>query len=175
MAKLKVPVNDNDHITGNKNARVELVEYGDYQCPHCGSAHPKVKRIIEKMGNDIKFIFRNFPLATLHPQAKQAAQAAESAGAQGKFWEMHDLLFENQKNLQNSDLESYAEQLGIDVEEFKNDMDNQAYLRKVESDFESGVRSGVNSTPTFYINGERFDGELNEESIQEILSIHQKR
>lgn len=165
MANLKTPVNEKDHVQGNPDAPVELVEYGDFQCSHCGRAYPEIKRIQKRLGKDLKFVFRNFPLTNVHQNAKHAALAAEAAAAQGKFWEMHDMLFENQQNLEDEDLIEYAEKIGLDVEEFKNDLENQAYMEKVESDFESGMRSGVNATPTFFVNGERYDDILNEESL----------
>lgn len=165
MANLRTPVNEKDHVQGNPDAPIELVEYGDFQCSHCGRAYPEIKRLQKRLGKDLKFVFRNFPLTNVHPNAKHAALAAEAAAAQGKFWEMHDMLFENQQNLDDEDLIEYAEKLGLDAEEFKNDLENQAYMEKVESDFESGMYSGVNATPTFFVNGKRYDDILNEESL----------
>jgi protein-disulfide isomerase len=115
---LRTPVSEKDHIYGNANAPIELVEYGDYQCPHCGRAHPIVKSIQQKFGPNLKFVFRNFPLTKIHPQAKIASVATEAAARQGKFWEMHDIIFENQKRLHNGAIVEYASQLGLDLERF---------------------------------------------------------
>lgn len=171
MSKLKVPVNQHDHIQGNKDAPIEVVEYGDFECPYCGEAYPDIKLLKQKMGNDLKFVFRHFPLTEAHAHAQKAALAAEAAGAQGKFWEMHDKLFENQRQLADDDLIRYAEEIGLDVERFKNDLEQRRYLDKVEKDFESGVWSGVNSTPSFYINGEKHN-ELNEKELMEMVRVH---
>lgn len=165
---LKPPVSVNDHIAGSEYAPVELVEYGDYQCPYCGQAYPIVKQIQEELGDELKFVFRNFPLAELHPQAKMAAVAAEAAARQGKFWSMHDIIFENQHNLLDTDLVRYAKTLGLDLAKFKDDINDPALMDKVESDFESGVRSGVNGTPTFFINGHKY----NESWEKDILLGH---
>jgi protein-disulfide isomerase len=158
MAKLKPPVNQKDHIQGNPGASIELVEYGDYQCPYCGQAYLIIKSIQAKTGDQLKFVFRNFPLTEIHQRSAYAAVAAEAAGFQGKFWEMHDILFENQKNLQDEDLIRYAEQLNLDIKKFQEDFRNREYKERVESDFESGVRSGVNATPSFFINGAKYEG-----------------
>jgi protein-disulfide isomerase len=155
---LAVPVDEaRDHIQGPPVAPVTLVEYGDYQCPYCGAAYPIVKEVQARLGERLRFVFRNFPITTSHPRAEQAAEAAEAAAAQGRFWEMHDLLYENQKRLRDEDLHGYAEQLGLDVERFDQDLAEHAHAPRVREDFMSGVRSGVNGTPTFYINGARHD------------------
>lgn len=151
-------VNKNDHITGSENAPIECIEYGDYQCPYCAEAYYVMKDVKNKLGNDIKFVFRNFPLTELHPYALKAAMTAESAAQQGKFWEMHDLLYENQQNLQDEYLLKYAEDLGLDMEKFKEDFGKQETFNKVNADFNSGVRHHVQGTPTFFINGELFNG-----------------
>ena len=163
MAKLKPAVNSNDHIQGNKNAPIELLEYGDYQCPHCGRAYPIVKSIQRKLGDDLKFVFRNFPLSEIHPNAINAAVAAEAASAQNKFWEMYDSIFQNQQHLSDVDLVRYAVRIGLDPEVFEADFETPKFLEKVESDFESGVRSGVNGTPSFFINGEKYNDDWSEE------------
>jgi protein-disulfide isomerase len=137
---------------------VTLVEYGDYQCPYCGRAYPIVKEVQARMGDRLRFVFRNFPISTSHPYAEQAAEAAEAGAAQGRFWETHDQLFENQKRLRNEDLHRYAEELGLDVERFDQDLAGHIYADRIHDDFLGGVRSGVNGTPTFYINGARYDG-----------------
>ena len=156
---LTMPVdNARDHIQGPADAPVTLVEYGDYECPYCGAAYPIVKEIQARMSKRLRFVFRNFPITTSHPRAEQAAEAAEAAATQGKFWPMHDLLYENQRHLRDQDLRAYAAKLGLDVKRFDNELAEHAHAQRVHEDFLSGVRSGVNGTPTFYINGARHDG-----------------
>jgi protein-disulfide isomerase len=155
---LTPPVNTNDHILGSGSALVTLVEFGDYQCRFCGRAHPMVRDALRRMPDQILFVFRHFPLTRAHPRALAAAMSAEAAEAQGRFWPMHDTLFENQDALEDDDLVGYAEDLGLDVARFVADVEGATYLPKVRGDFRSGVRSGVNGTPTFFIDGERFDG-----------------
>ncbi len=160
---LAPPVDDGrDHVQGPASAPVTLVEYGDYQCPYCGMAHPIVKSIQRALGNKLRFAFRNFPLSDSHPYAEQTAESAEAAGAQDKFWEMHDTLYEHQEQLDTSDLMSYAEELGLDTETFARDLEDGTYKARVREDFRSGVRSGVNGTPTFFVNGTRYDGGWND-------------
>ena len=146
-----------DHIQGPADAVVTLVQYGDYECPYCGEAYPIVKQVQARMGERLRFVFRNFPISTSHPHAEQAAEAAEAADAQGRFWEMHDLLYERQNRLTDRDLHAYAEELGFDVERFDKEMAEHVHATRVHEDFISGVRSGVNGTPTFYVNGVRHD------------------
>ena len=155
---LKPEIGPADQTQGNEQAAIKVVEYGDYQCPHCGTAYPIIKEIQSTFGDQILFVFRNFPLQESHRYANIAAQAAEAAGKQGKFWEMHDAIFENQQQLNEEFIEHLAEKLGLDMEEFEEDLDSEEISTKVEDDFESGVRSGVNGTPSFFINGEKFDG-----------------
>jgi protein-disulfide isomerase len=153
-----MPVSDDrDHIQGPADAAVTLVEYGDYECPYCGAAYPIVKEVQARMGERLRFVFRNFPITTAHPHAEQAAEAAEAAATQGRFWEMHDVLYENQSRLDDVDLRGYAEQLELDVESFGSELAEHVHAERVREDFMSGVRSGVNGTPTFYINGVRHD------------------
>jgi protein-disulfide isomerase len=158
-ARLAVPVSeDRDHIRGPRTAPVTLVEYGDYECPFCGQAYYVVKDLQRRAGNLVRFVFRYFPLTTIHPHAERAAEAAEAAGAQGRFWEMHDCLFENQQALEDEDLLEYAALVGLDIPRFVRDMREGRHLARIREDFLSGVRSGVNGTPTFFINGVRHDG-----------------
>jgi protein-disulfide isomerase len=157
-AKLKPPVGANDHVQGSAKAPVTLVEYGDYECPYCGEAYSVVKELQERLGDQMRFVFRNFPLAQAHPHAEHAAEAAEAAAAQGKFWEMHDMLYENQDALEDEDLVRYARALHLDVPRFVKEMEAGIYTERVREDFRSGVRSGVNGTPSFFINGARHDG-----------------
>ncbi len=168
--QLTPPVGPQDHSAGPDDAPVTLVEYGDYECPHCGRAHPVVKAVQRDLGSDLRFVFRNFPLAEAHPHAQLAAQAAEAAAAQGKFWEMHDMLFEHQDALDAEDIIGYAKLIGLDVPQFARDMEAGTYAKRVRDDFRSGVRSGVNGTPTFFVNGERYDGSwANEKAFIEAL------
>jgi len=136
---------------------VTLVEYGDYQCPYCGQAYPIVKEIQQSLGQKLRFVFRNFPISTSHPHAQHAAEAAEAAAAQGKFWEMHDHLYENQHALDDQHLIRYAADLGLNAERFHSDFTGHVYAARVREEFMGGVRSGVNGTPTFFINGNRHD------------------
>jgi protein-disulfide isomerase len=156
--RLSVPVSARDHVQGSANAPVTLLEYGDYECPYCGEAYPIVKQLQKRLGADVRFVFRNFPLANNHPHAKLAAEAAEVVGAQGKFWEMHDTLYEHQSALTEPDLARYARGLGLDEKTFSTELRRPVYADRVREDFESGIRSGVNGTPTFYINGVRHNG-----------------
>jgi protein-disulfide isomerase len=164
--ELTLPVSvDRDHIQGPADAAVTLLEYGDYECPFCGAAYPIVKEAQSRMGDRLRFVFRNFPISTSHPHAERAAEAAEAAASQGRFWPMHDLLYENQKRLDDADLHDYAKQLGLDVDAFDHDLAGHVHAERVREDFMSGVRSGVNGTPTFYVNGSRHDGGYELESL----------
>jgi protein-disulfide isomerase len=159
QTELTPPVSpERDHIRGPVDAPVSLVEYGDFECPFCGAAHPIVDAVRREMGNDLRFVFRHFPITTAHPNAETAAEVAEAAGVQGRFWEMHDTLFENQQRLDPPALHSYAEALGLDVDRFDRELAGHVHAGRVREDFMSGVRSGVNGTPAFYINGVRHDG-----------------
>lgn len=153
MFTLKLEVNPNDQRKGNLNATLTLVEYGDFQCPGCRRAHSLVKRLLKERGNDVQFVFRNFPLRKFHPHAYAAAITAEAAGKQGKFWEMHDLIFENQAKLDENYLLSLAQDIGLDPTQFVIDTKSDEVRNKIEIDIESGISSGVNGTPTFFLNG----------------------
>jgi protein-disulfide isomerase len=153
-----LPIAGRDHIQGPIDAPFALVEYGDYQCPYCGEAYPMVKAIQERLGDKLCFAFRNFPLATMHPYAEHAAEAAEAAAEQGHFWEMHDILFENQNALEDDDIAQYAESLGLDSERLMGEVRSGAHALRVKEDFRGGARNGVNGTPTFFVNGVRYDG-----------------
>jgi protein-disulfide isomerase len=169
-AHLKPAVSSKDHIQGNKKGSLELVEYGDYQCGHCGNAYLIIKAIQQKMGDSLKFVFRNFPLTEPHPDAFNAAVAAEAAALQNKFWEMHDIIYENQESLDGKALALYAKKIGLDVMRFQDDIKKDIVTAKVEDDFESGVRSGVNGTPSFFINAEKYDGDWKEELLRYLKS-----
>lgn len=166
---LKTPVGKRDHIEGKTDAPIELVEYGDYQCPYCGHAYYEIKEVQKKMGVQLKFVFRNFPLSNMHEHAMNAALAAETAGGMGQFWEMHDLLFENQNALGDSHLLNYARELGLNIKKFESDFSNPKYGEKIEEDIESGLRSGVNGTPSFFVNGKKYEGGYSAEDIIEYL------
>lgn len=168
MSRLRPPLNAQDHIQGRPDAPIQLVEYGDYECPFCGRAHQSVKAV-RAMGDDVLFAFRNFPLSQVHPHAVRAAQAAEAAGLQGRFWPMHDLLFENQQFLEDEQLFEYARLAGCDLDRFAEDIDSKIVEEEVHSDFLSGARSGVNGTPTFFINGERHEGSWEPEVLLSVL------
>jgi len=155
-----LPIPGRDHIQGPEDAPLKLVEYGDYECPYCGQAYPMVKAVQERLGDRLCFAFRNFPLATMHPHAEHAAEAAEAAGEQGRFWEMHDLIYENQDSLQDEDLAGYAAELGLDVKKLTGEVLSGAHSKRVREDFRSGAHNGVNGTPTFFVNGVRYDGGL---------------
>jgi protein-disulfide isomerase len=157
MATLKVPVTSEDHFQGPDSAELTLTEYGDYECPHCGRAYPIVKRVQRHFGTRLRFVFRNFPLGQMHPHAEAAAETAEFAGAHGKFWEMHDLLFENQERLGDPLFMELADKLDLPAAALRQALEGGEFRTRVRGDFAGGVRSGVNGTPTFFINGQRHD------------------
>ena len=169
MSKLKPPVNPGDHHLGNTDALITLVEFGDFECPHCGRAHPFIKRLL-KENKDLHFVFRNFPLTQVHPHAQHAAEAAESAAAQRKFWEMHDYLYEHQQVLDDEHLAQYAAILGLDLPKFVQDISHHVHAAHIREDFLSGIRSGVNGTPTFFINGIRYNDSWDLETLLERLN-----
>lgn len=150
------PVAPSDHVRGSPRAKVTLVEYADFECPFCARAVPVIRALESRFGSDLRVVFRHNPRAFAHPHAAQAAEAAEAAGEQGKFWEMHDMLFENQNALERSALITYAQRLDLDIERFTSAVDSRAHRAKVRADELSGVRSRVISTPTFFLNGRRF-------------------
>jgi protein-disulfide isomerase len=169
-ARLSQPVDQNDHIRGPANAPVTLVEYGDFECPYCGMAYPILKKLEQLAGDLVRVVFRYFPLTNLHPHAELASEAAESAGTQGKFWEMHDLIFEHQNRLQRADLEVYAGRAGLDLDRFRSDLDSHRWASKIRAQFRSGVISGVNGTPTFFVNGRRHDGGYQLEELVRLVT-----
>jgi protein-disulfide isomerase len=165
MSGLTPPVNDRDHILGPPDAPLTLVEYGDYECRYCGMAYPIVESVRRRMGDGMRFVFRHFPLAQIHPHAQHAAEMAEAAGEREKFWQIHGMLFQNQHALDDRDLILYAAQSGIPPEWAATALRTHAFAPRVREYFLSGVRSGVNGTPTFFINGMRHDGEWDEASL----------
>jgi protein-disulfide isomerase len=158
MSRLRIPVSADDHIQGDLLAVAVLVEYGDYQCPYCGEVHPVVKQLQRMFGADLCLVFRNFPLNEAHPEAETAAETAEFAGAYGRFWEAHDALFENQNALSPMLYPELAKTLGLSAQELLQSLEQETFRGRVRADFLGGVRSGVNGTPTFFINGWRYDG-----------------
>ena len=173
-AQLRPPVGERDHIAGPDDAPLTLVEYGDYECPHCARAHPIVEELQKMMAGRMRFVFRNFPLREAHPHAEHAAESAEWAGEYGKFWEMHDALFEHSGDgpgwLDDERLLGYASDLGLDPGDLLSALEEERYRSRVRSDFMSGVRSGVNGTPTFFINGVRYDGSWELEDLADALA-----
>jgi protein-disulfide isomerase len=155
---LRAPVTPHDHIRGPENAPVTLIEYGDYECPLCGAAHPIVNLVLEHFEPHLRFVFRHFPLKQVHPTAESAAESAEFAGAHGRFWEMHEGIYENQGSPSVPLLFALAGALGLSELDLHAALVNGTYAQKVKSDFLGGVRSGVNGTPSFFINGVRHDG-----------------
>jgi protein-disulfide isomerase len=163
---LHTAVNEKDHKQGDIHAPLILVEYGDYECPHCGAAYPIVKQLQQHFGKNMLFVFRNFPLAEIHPHALAAAYVAEAAALQHKFWPVHDLIFENQQTLSARHLLTFAATAGADIEKLAQDMNTSIIIDKVENDMEGGARSGVNGTPSFFINGKRHDGYYEYEALK---------
>jgi protein-disulfide isomerase len=171
MTKLSVAVSAKDHIQGDPKAPVTLVEYGDYQCPSCGQAYPIVKRLQKHFGKRLAFVFRNFPLSQIHQYAEPAAETAEYAGIHHKFWEMHDLLYENQGSLDDGLFLELSQQLNLDIDKLTQALESKQFEPRVKADFSGGVRSGVNGTQTFFINGQRHDGSYDYESMVEAISL----
>jgi protein-disulfide isomerase len=166
--ELSPPVGPDDHVSGSADTPITLVEYGDYQCPYCGMAHPIVKELQREFGDSLRLVFRNMPLANVHPHAEAAAEAAEAVG-EGHFWAMHDLLYENQSNLSDAALARYAVEAGADESSFTAALESGGPRRRVQRDLESALRSGANGTPTFFINGVRYDGSWQLEPFLETL------
>ena len=169
VSQLAVPVTPDDHISGPANALVTLVEYADYECSFCGRAESSVKSVRRAMADNLRFVFRNFPLIESHPYAMQAAAAAEAADLQGAFWEMHDLLFQNQQALDEGSLLIYAADLGLDIGRFSTDLQSPDVLERIQRDIEGGIRSGVEGTPSFFINGWKYEGAWDQESLLSAL------
>ena len=168
---LTPPVRPEDHVQGRADAPVTLVEYGDFECPYCGMAHPIVSAVQRRMGDALRFVFRHFPLSQIHPHAEHAAEVAEAAGERGRFWPMHDMLYENQQALDDLHLVAYAEELGLDPAWVEPALRSHVFAARVRADFLSGVRSGVNGTPTFFINGVRYDGAWDESNLLAALKL----
>lgn len=168
MPRLTIPLGVSDHKTGPDSAPLSLVEYGDYECPYCGEAYPVLKLVQQALGQELNFAFRNFPLTEMHPHAFRAAEFAEMAASVGKFWQAHDMLYENQNALRDEDLLRYGKALGIDEKVIERAFDG-SFDQKIRADFSGGVHSGVNGTPTLFINGIRYDGPRDAQSLVTIL------
>jgi protein-disulfide isomerase len=169
MSQLTPPVSDEDHAQGPRDARIVLVEYGDFECPYCGAAYPQLKAVQEAMGDALCFVFRHFPLKQAHPHAERAAEFAEAAATIGRFWEMHDLLFENQRALDDRSLAGYATGIGFDRALIDSALRGD-FAQRVSRNFRSGVRSGVNGTPCLFINGQRYEGEWDADTLLGVLN-----
>ncbi|MFZ1940033.1 MAG: DsbA family protein [Terracidiphilus sp.] len=175
MSRLSIPVSADDHSQGDLAAEISLVEYGDYECPYCGEAYPIVKQIQKHFGDRLCFVFRNFPLARAHRWAEPAAEVAEFAGAHGKFWEMHDLLYENQSSLGDPLFLKLAQKLKLPSAQLQTSIAEETYRARVQADFVGGVRSGVNGTPTFYINARRHNGPFEFDSLSNAIESASNR
>jgi len=169
-ALLSIPVGPEDHSRGPRDAKLTIVEYGDYQCPYCGQAYPIVEKLMTTFANSMRLVFRNLPLADVHPHAEAAAEVAEAVGLQGKFWEIHDTLFENQRDLSAASLLRYVADVGADAKKATTDIAQGGPSQRVKADFESAIRSGANGTPTFFVNGVRYDGSWQYEPFSEYLT-----
>ncbi len=168
--KLTVPVNiGSDHIRGSINAPITLVEYGDYECPYTGMAYPIIKKIMKQFGDKIYIVFRNFPLNDIHAHAQHAAEASEAAAAQEKFWQMHDYLFEHQKALDDYHLLEYAQKVGLDIDRFKKEMSGHIYALVINESLRNGIDSGVEGTPTFFVNGVHYEDSLDLDTFSHVL------
>jgi len=168
---LTEPVTERDHIAGPDNAPATLVVYGDYQCEDTGAAHRIICEVRERLGDKMRLVFRNYPITKTHEYAEEAAEAAEAAGGQGKFWEMHDFLFHHQDALDHNSLMEYAEEIGLDLEQFEKDLDRRTYAPRIIEDIVSGKHSGVDQTPTLFINGVRHDGVLDADSLEKAIEL----
>ena len=170
METFAVPeVTGDDHVLGPADAPATVVEYGDYECPYCRGAARDVRRMLEQYPGQVRFVFRNFPITQLHPHAEQAAEAAEAAATQGKFWEMYDLLLRPAAGLDLDSLMDYAADLGLDTGRFRREVTSSAYAAKVDRDLQGGIKSGVNATPKFYVDGKRIDGKLPLEGLEDAI------
>jgi protein-disulfide isomerase len=168
--KLTLPIKvDYDHIQGPISAPINIVEYGDYECPYTGMAYPIVKELRRRLGDSICFVFRNFPLNEIHPHAQHAAEAAEAAGGQDKFWQMHDHLFEHQNELEDGHLLEYAKIVGLDTERFKKEISEHVYVPVINKSLKNGIKSGVEGTPTFFLNGVRYEDSWELETLFETI------
>jgi protein-disulfide isomerase len=165
MSRLTPPVSGRDHALGPADARVTLVEYGDFECPHCGALHPVIQSALKAFGGNLRFVFRHFPLRSSHPHALAAAKAGEAAAEQGHFWEMHDRLFQRQTELDDDDLRRHARDIGLDVARFERELPARAHEVRIREDLASAARSGASGTPALFINGELYQGSLDRDDV----------
>jgi protein-disulfide isomerase len=165
MSHLSEPVSERDHVMGSADARVTLVEYGDFECPYCGALHPVIQAARKAFGRNLRFVFRHFPLRSSHPHALAAAKAAEAAGAQGRFWEMHDRLYQRQSQLEDEDLLQHARHLGLDMAGFERELAAHTHEVRIREDLASAARSGASGTPSLFINGELYQGSLDRDEV----------
>ena len=170
LTRLLLPIHDEDHVRGPASAAFTLVEYGDYECPDCGRLFYIIRDLQASLGERLRIVYRHYPLSGIHPHAQEAAEAAEAAGAQGRFWEMHDLLFENQNALKRKDLITYSERLGLDSERFRLELKRGVYSDVVREDFRRGVQNGVYGTPGLFLNGVRHDGAWDRDTLLKELT-----
>jgi protein-disulfide isomerase len=171
--QLTVPTTESDHIKGRSDAPIELLQYGDYECPQSGKAFSIISNLLKSFGDSIRYVFRYFPNGDLHPHAWNAAKAAEAAALQKRFWQMHQTLFENQDELDEESLTSHAEEVGLNLAQFGRALHSPTVQRRIESDLESGIKSGVSETPTFFINGRKYEGDWSYESLRKIFEAMQ--
>jgi len=171
LVTLAVPPGPTDHVRGNAHAQITIVEYGDFECPSCKLAAPTPELLLERYPNQIRFIFRHFPLEDAHPHALHAAEAAEAAGAQGKFWQMHDSLFAHQPHLKDKDLERYAAEIGLDMVRFVAEMGDHIYLQKVRESEAAGRRSHLRATPSFFVNGSLQDVSFGMDALHHAVAV----
>ncbi len=167
-------ITEADWVLGRRDAPITLLEYGDFECPYCRAARPILEGLTRQHPEEIRLVFRHFPISTIHPHAILAAEAAEAAGAQGKFWEMHDMLFKHQEHLELEALHRYAEEIGLDMARFDQEMQVGRYESKVKADFRKGIRDGANGTPTIFINGLRYDGPRESDAVLEAIDTRLK-
>jgi protein-disulfide isomerase len=167
---MSMTINSNDHTRGDENAKITLIEYADFECPYCARAHQSLTALLPKYGKDVRLVYRHMPLNDMHPDAQTAAEAAEAAGADGKFWEMHDALFEGQDDLSDAGIVAMAAQIGFDQDKLQDAIENGTYAERVASDAATGRQAGAHRTPTFFINGVQFDGDSDEASLDRAIS-----
>jgi len=171
LSRLLLPIRPVDHVHGSEDAPYTLVEYGDYECPDCGRLYVILRDLQRDIASRLRVVFRHYPLSGVHHHAQEAAEAVEAAGAQGKFWEMHTLLFERQEALRTKDLIRYAEELNLDVDRFRHELKNETLKSRVRADFLAGVQNGVYGTPGLFLNGVRYDGKWDPESLRGALNL----
>jgi len=167
---MSMTIASTDHTRGHADAKITLIEYADFECPYCARAHQSLTALLPKYGKDVRLVYRHMPLTDMHPDAQPAAEASEAADAEGKFWEMHDALFEGQGDLSDAAIVEMATRIGFDVDKLQDALENGTYAGRVESDAAAGRKAGAHRTPTFFINGVHFDGDSDEESLDRALS-----